>query len=251
MVRLAWAAAVVLALTGQIWAAGYGSVEGQVIIDGDVPVVAPLVKKGDASVKDAATCAVADIPNDARAFDPESKGVANVVVFLRKAPANIHPDLKSSGTKEVIFDQKNCRFLPHMLVVRTDQTVICKSDDDVSHNVHTNPVGSNKAENFMVLPNDRKGTPVTLTAPEVLPMKVQCDIHPWMVAWWVVVDHPYAAVTDKQGRFKIENLPEGEHEFRVWHEDVGYIDRKLSVKVKAGETTTVKPVKVEPKAFNK
>ncbi len=250
MVRFAWTAAIALALGGQAWAAGYGSIEGQVILDGDVPAAVPLVKKGDSTVKDAAACAVVDIPNDARAFDPETKGIANVFVYMRRAPSDIHPDLKASATKEVVFDQKNCRFLPHALIVRTDQVVVCKSDDDVSHNVHTNPF-ANPAENFIVLPKDRKGTPVAVPKPESLPVKVQCDIHPWMIAWWVVLDHPYAAITDKDGKFKIENLPEGEHEFRVWHEDAGYIDRKLVVKVKAGETTTVKKLEVPLKSFDK
>jgi len=250
MVRFAWSAAVVLALGSSAWAAGYGSLEGQVVLDGDVPAIAPLVKKGDGTVKDAAACAIGDIPNEARAIDPETKGIANVVVFLRKAPKDIHPDLKDSTVKEVIFDQQQCRFIPHTLVVRTDQKVICKSDDDVSHNVHSNPF-LNTAENFIVLPKDRKGVAVAMPKAETLPVKVQCDIHPWMIAWWVVVDHPYVAVTDAQGKFKIENLPEGEHEFRVWHEDAGYVERKLMVNVKEGETTKLKTIKVAPKDLDK
>ncbi|HWL08161.1 MAG TPA: hypothetical protein VNQ76_07150 [Planctomicrobium sp.] len=250
MVRFAWAAAIALALGNSAWAAGYGSLEGQVILNGDVPAAVPVVKKGDATVKDATTCSIDDIPNDARLFDPETKGIGNVFIYMRRAPKDIHPDLKNSVEKEVVFDQKNCRFIPNSLIVRTDQVVRCISDDDVSHNVHTNPF-ANVAENFIVLPKDRKGAAVAVPKAEALPVKVQCDIHPWMVAWWVVVDHPYAAVTGKDGKFKIENLPEGEHEFRVWHPDAGYIDRKLMVKVKDGETTTVKTMEVPLKSFEK
>lgn len=229
-------------------AAGWGSVEGQVVLDGAVPTVAPLVRKGDATVKDAAVCAAKDIVNDGMLFDAETKGVANVFVFMRKAPAQIHPDLKVSKEKQVVFDQTNCRFTPHCLIVRNDQTVLCKSSDAVAHNVHTNPF-SNTPANFIVQPNDAKGIEVKLPQVERLPVKVVCDIHPWMLAWWVVIDHPYAAITDAKGNFKIENLPEGEHEFQVWHAKTGYIDRKLMVSIKADKTTAQKPVKVKLDQF--
>lgn len=32
------------------------------------------------------------------------------------------------------------------------------------------------------------------------------------------------AITDKDGKFVIENLPVGKHEFRVWHELRGALD---------------------------
>jgi hypothetical protein len=66
-------------------------------------------------------------------------------------------------------------------------------------------------------------------------MKVGCDIHPYMTAWWVVLDHPYVAVTDSEGKFEIKGLPAGKHEFIVWHERAGYINRKWELTVKAGD----------------
>ena len=44
--------------------------------------------------------------------------------------------------------------------------------------------------------------------PEVM-VGLRCDIHPWMSAWVGVLDHPYFAVTDAEGKFEIENLPAG------------------------------------------
>lgn len=230
-------------------AAGWGSVEGQFILEGDVPDVPPLVREGDPTVKDAAVCAAEPVPNDAMAFNPESKGIGNIVVFMRRAP-EVHPDLKSSPEKEVVFDQKGCRYLPHVLIVRTDQNVVCKSSDSVSHNVHTQPF-ANTSQNFIVNPNDQTGVQVQMPIAESIPVQVKCDIHPHMQAWWIVVNHPYAAVTDKDGKFKIENLPEGDHEFIVWHELAGYINRKFKVSVKDGETTKVEAVEVPLASFKK
>lgn len=236
-----------LAMVSPTFAAGWGHIEGQFVLDGAVPEVPPLVKKGDATVKDAEVCAAEAVPNDGMLFDKETGGIANVVIYMRKAPS-VHPDLKAPAEKEVVFDQKNCRFIPNTLVIHNKQTVVCKNSDGASHNVHTNPFVNTPA-NFLVSANDTKGVEVKMPVPESLPVKVVCDIHPWMLGWWVVVDHPYAAVTDAQGKFKIENLPEGEMEFRVWHPKTGYIDRKWKVTVKDGETTTVKPVKVSLSDF--
>ena len=60
---------------------------------------------------------------------------------------------------------------------------------------------------------------------------------------------PRAAVTDAKGNFSIDKLPAGKHEFRIWHEKVGYIERKYSVTVKAGDETKLDVVKVAPSKF--
>lgn len=240
--------ALVLAPTSSLLAAGWGSVEGQFVLDGDIPNLPPKVKKGDSTAKDAAVCAAQDVPDESLVVDEETKGIQHILIYLRRAP-EIHPDLKSSAEEKVVFDQDNCRFMPHTMLVRTDQVVTCKSSDSVAHNVHTSPF-ANAPSNFIVQPNDETGMDVKMPIPEsIAPVKVTCDIHPWMIAWWLVLDHPYMAITDSYGKFKIENLPEGTHEFRVWQEKAGYIDRKFSVTIKDGEVTKLDPVKVPVSAF--
>lgn len=218
--------------------AQWGTIKGKVTVTGDFAALKPLVRKGDASVKDPAVCSKEEVPDESVIIDPATKGIANVVIWLGKKPAKIHPSLTKSKDKEVVFDQRNCQFLPHVLVVRTDQQVRVLSDDAVAHNTHTYPL-KNKQENFIVAANDRKGVAVpSVNLEERLPAKVGCDIHPWMQAWWVILDHPYVAVTDSKGAFEIADLPEGELEFRVWQEKAGYVvDKYLKVTVKAGENT--------------
>ncbi|MFO1022614.1 MAG: carboxypeptidase regulatory-like domain-containing protein [Planctomycetales bacterium] len=224
------------------YAAETGTISGQIVLDGDVPEMPPLVKKGDATAKDPAVCAAADVPDDALVVNPKNKGIANVFVFLGKAPKDMPAALKKSKDKEVVFDQKGCRFLPHALMVRTDQTVLVKSSDSVSHNTHTFPL-RNSATNTTINPNDQTGVPFKMPSMERVPVQVKCDIHPWMKAYWLVLDHPYGAVTDEDGKFKIEGLPEGKHEFMIWQEKPGFINRKYEVTVKAGDNE-LEPVKV-------
>lgn len=63
-------------------------------------------------------------------------------------------------------------------------------------------------------------------------MTVECNIHPWMKAVWLVIDHPYGATTNANGEFKIEKLPAGDYEFAVWHERAGYLNK---ASIKSGE----------------
>jgi hypothetical protein len=84
---------------------------------------------------------------------------------------------------------------------------------------------------------------------ERLPVQIGCDIHPWMRAWVVVVDHPYVAVTAEDGTFSIKDLPVGEHQFRIWHERVGSIEKSLTVLVKDNADTAVPSIKVPIKAL--
>lgn len=221
--------------------AQWGNVDGQFLFDGDLPQLPLIVKQGDTSVKDAAVCSADSIPDESLVVNSTNKGVANVFIFLRKAE-KVHPDLKASQNKEVHFDQKNCRFLPHALIVRTDQVVVCLSDDGVPHNTHTFPA-RNTGENFVIQPNDRKGNTIRVKLMEATPFDVRCDIHSWMSAKWLVVDHPYAAMTDVDGKFKIEKLPVGQHKFRVWQERAGFIEREWAVDVKEG-SNSIAPVKL-------
>tara|TARA_R110002111_G_scaffold256979_2_gene324621 strand:+ start:111759 stop:112532 length:774 start_codon:yes stop_codon:yes gene_type:complete len=228
-------------------AEGWGSVTGQFVFDGPVPKPVIQRTKGDPSVKDSAVCAAEDHFNKDLVINPENKGIQNVFMYMRKAN-DIHPDLKESKEKSVVFDQKGCTFYPHSLIVRTDQKVLVKSDDPVAHNTHTFPI-KNQAVNFILAPNDREGKEVANVIPEILPMQVKCDIHPWMTAYWFVTDHPYAVVSDKDGKFIIEKLPEGKNDFRIWHEKVGYVERKFTVDIKPGETLDLGEIKISPSKF--
>jgi hypothetical protein len=59
---------------------------------------------------------------------------------------------------------------------------------------------------------------------ERVPSKVACNIHPWMSGYLVVRENPYFAVSDKDGKLTIKNVPAGKWTFQFWHEKSGYID---------------------------
>lgn len=233
------------AVAGQVRAADeWGAVQGQIKFKGEVPP--PTVAT---ATKDQQVCGNT-VPTDELVVDPSTKGIANVFVWVAKAPSKIKPDLKQPKDPVLKFDQKMCRFTPHTLVVRVGQQVDVVSSDPVAHNTHTNPF-RNQPANFILAPNDQVGVKVPLKVAERLPVKINCDIHPWMIAWWLVIDHPYGTVTDAQGNFKIEGLPPGKHNLTIWQEKAGYLDKTFSITVEPGKTVELKPLEYDAAKFKK
>lgn len=209
-------------------AGGVGTLKGRVIVDGSIGPLPDLFAKG-AATKDPSVCGAEAIPDESILV--KDGGLANVFIYLEKAP---------KGTKspdpmgDVKFDQKTCIFLPHALIVRTKQVITVLNDDAAAHNTHTYPK-KNATFNSVVQPNDRNGVPLKYDQTEKEPVSVGCDIHPWMQAYHLPLDHAFAAVSQADGSFVIENLPAGKHEFKVWHEVGRMLEKSYSVTVQPGD----------------
>jgi plastocyanin len=160
-------------------------------------------------------------------------GLADVVVYLEGVPA------KSTGATAppVVLDQKGCLYVPQILALQTGQKLIVKNSDPVLHNVHTEPADGSGNTSF----NQAQlagGSDLTLTfdKPE-LSLKVKCDVHNWMFAWVNVFDNPCFAVSDKNGMFKIANVPPGKYKLHAEHHKAGKLVQE--VEVTDGEPTKV------------
>ncbi len=67
---------------------------------------------------------------------------------------------------------------------------------------------------------------------------MQCGFHAYMESWGLVMDHPYYAVTDQEGHFKIGDIPPGTYKVVVWHPMIrGGSGEEYEVTIKSKETT--------------
>ena len=191
--------------------AQWGTLKGKFVLDGDAPkLVNPDVNK------DVEVCGKHMLVNEELLVDA-NKGIANVVVYVRTKGVQVHPDVAAAATKPVVYDNKGCRFEPHVLAVTIGQPLVIRNSDPVGHNSNGSPPGdtpfnplipANGGEfEYKFKRGQQKGVPVT------------CSIHPWMKGYVLPRDNPYVAVTNDKGEFEIKNLPAGEElEIQLWHE---------------------------------
>lgn len=146
---------------------------------------------------------------------------------------------KSTGASAppASIDQKGCEYVPQILAVQTGQKVVVKNSDPVLHNVDIQPAASsgNQGANQAQMPNG-PDLNFSFAKPELF-LKFKCDVHPWMFAWVSVFDHPYFAVSGKDGTFKIANVPPGKYKVQAAHRKAGTVTQE--VEVKEGEPAKV------------
>jgi hypothetical protein len=143
-----------------------------------------------------------------------NKGLGNVFIMLKGIKAK--PDAEQAPP--VILDQVKCEYKPYVFAVQINQKIVVKNSDPLAHTVHPRPArtdAGNKESNMMQM---QAGPDITFSfpAPEVFLM-FTCDIHRWMFAFACVVDHPYFAVTDNDGKYTIKNVPDGKYTIEVYH----------------------------------
>ena len=150
-------------------------------------------------------------------------GLADVVVYLKEAPAG-----GAAKTQPVTLDQKGCQYEPYVFAVQVNEPIVVKNSDPVLHNVHTRPtVAGNKEQNLAQMPGS-KDLEFKFPAAEQF-MRIECNVHPYMVSYLSVFDNPYFAVTDKDGNFTIKNVPKGSYTVEVAHRRAGKAEQKVTV----------------------
>jgi hypothetical protein len=217
------------AAAADVEVAGYGTLRGRVVLEGSVSVPGPITP-----TKDAFCIAQAPIPND-RIQTGADGGLANVFIYLPNAPGGTR---QPESVEPIKFDQVNCRFVPHCMTMQTGQTILVLNDDETLHNTHTNPQRQ-PAFNQGVAPKERNGVPLVYSRSERIPVSVICDIHPWMLAFHMPLDHPYNVITAEDGSFEIADLPAGTHQFTIWHEVPGVINNRYAVEIPVDGTAEV------------
>jgi hypothetical protein len=169
-------------------------------------------------------------------------GVANTVVFLKEISSGKAMDIPEGRR---FLDQKRCEYEPHILLVPQETALQMKSSDPVLHTVHMDGAAT------FNLPFPFENRVTTRTMPNVGLVNLKCNGgHVWMNAELLVVPHPYYAVTDEEGKFKLTGVPPGEYQLVAWHEGWELLRQEGSFDVLT-ERRVARPVFSEPRTWEK
>jgi plastocyanin len=223
---------------GSVLAADTGSITGKVTLKGGQAAAAERKAIDMAAVKECA-----DMHKEKKAgYETEvvSKegGIRYVMVWIKDG---LGEKKFTAPAEPVELDQEGCVYKPHAFGMMAGQKLLIKNTDPTLHNVHALPKKNEEFNN----PQPAKGAPIEKTfARTEEPFLVKCDVHPWMGAYCGVFDHPFFAVTDKDGNFTIKDVPPGEYTIKIWHEV--YPPKEVKVSVKTGDTAKA-DAELEPK----
>ena len=207
MVLKALAAAIALALAcadARVVAQATGGIRGRL----DIRKLAnPIERRPDAA---APAAGPRDLPDLRRG-----------VVYLETAPRSAF-DERDPG--RAVMDQRNERFVPHVLAVMVGTVVDFPNSDLIYHNVFS----LSRAKRFDLgryAAGKSKGVRMDRTGV----VRVFCDIHSHMSAFVLVFNHPFFDVTDVEGRFELPALPSGSYTVVGWYEGEARITRSVVV----------------------
>lgn len=189
--------------------AGAGSVLGEVVFRGDPPAPATVEV-----LKDHEACGTT-VPADALVVDPATRGVPHTVVSVEGLAS------PPAVGREARLENRRCRFVPRVLAVQVGTELLVANADPVLHNLRA--WLDRRAVLNVVQPTQGQVTERTIKRTGA--MTLTCDTHPHMAGAIVTFEHPFFAVTDGAGRFRIDGVPPGTYTVRAWHEGWRIVQR--------------------------
>ncbi|MFQ5738183.1 MAG: methylamine utilization protein [Acidobacteriota bacterium] len=153
----------------------------------------------------------------------------NVVVYLTG------PQVRSPQPPKgpVVLDQRNLRFVPHVLPIVRGTAVLFPNSDQIRHNVFS--ASPARMFNLGIYPSGARRT-VIFNKPGVV--ELLCTVHPEMSAYVLILETPYFSATDARGTFRIAGIEPGTYTLGFWCEHNGTLTR--TIKVRKGETLPVR-----------
>lgn len=144
-------------------------------------------------------------------------------------------DGTSEAAGAAAIEQREKRFVPHVVAIHKGDAVAFPNADPVFHNVFSVSAG-----NEFDLGLYRKGAAraVRFRTPGLV--RVYCNIHPEMAAYVRVLDGSAFAMTGPDGSFRIAGVAPGTRSVRVWHERGG--EKELEVELVSGRVRTLNTV---------
>jgi len=200
--------------------AGGATVSGKVALAGAAPAMENLKMDADNYCKSNHPDAV-----KSQEVVANNGGVQWALVYVKSGlPATATYPVP---TEPVTLDQQGCMYTPHVFGVRAGQKVKIVNSDATLHNIH--PMPAVNAQFNIGMPLKGMTQEKMFDKAELPPFHIKCDVHKWMSSYCGVFAHPFFAVTDASGNYKLTGLPPGTYVIESWQEKFGPQDQTVTV----------------------
>jgi hypothetical protein len=165
---------------------------------------------------------------------PPNRQFGNTIVWIADAKTGKPLPME----KRVEISSDNCLLDPRVQAVTVGTTVNVINVDKVLHKLIFTKFGTR--DTLTITPFFNVGQIVATERLAKTPgmVEVRCVQHPWEHGYIAVFDHPYFAVTEDNGTFKIDSLAPGTYKLMMWHEGLAK-PVEQQVQVAAGGVATI------------
>jgi plastocyanin len=191
-----------------------GEISGKVILKGEVPVMQPRKV-----IRDLQVCGET-VTDDTFFVNPSTHALQNVVISIEGiSRGKTHPH------STVLLDNFKCHFKPRTIAAMVGDSYEVRNSDPVLHNTHL------RQDDITILnvamPPSGKNIKKPLSQAGMI--TVNCDAHAFMKGNILVFDHPYYAVTDAEGSYRITDIPPGKYKVKIWHDGTTAKEKEVTV----------------------
>jgi len=200
--------------------AGGATISGKVTLAGTAPVMATLKMDADNYCK-----TEHPTPVKSQEVVDNNGNLQWALVYVKSGlPAGASYPVPA---EPVTLDQQGCMYTPHVFGVRAGQKVKIVNSDATLHNIH--PLPAVNAQFNIGMPIKGMTQEKVFDKPELPPFHIKCDVHKWMSSYCGVFSHPFFAVTDQDGNYKLTGLPAGTYVIEAWQEKYGPQDQTVTI----------------------
>jgi plastocyanin len=197
-----------------------GSIKGVITLDGTAPANQVIKMNADPVCMREAK---GEQKQETYMVGSDGKSLANVFVYIKDGLGNYTFDVPTTPAQ---IDQKECRYHPHVFGMMVGQPLEIVNSDPTLHNIHAMPKSNAEFNNGQPIQGMKMNH--TFTQKEVM-VPFKCDVHGWMNAYVGVLDHPYFATTDADGKFTLKDVPPGTYTIEAWHEKMGPMTQSVTI----------------------
>jgi len=197
-----------------------GSISGVISVSGPIPKLPKREIKKDPKV-----CGTTARESE-QLLVSSGGGLKNAIVIIQGVKRG---KAVPASLQDVQIDQKNCEYAPHVMVMPVNGEIAVRNSDPLLHNIHF----YQNDDSLFNIAQPNQGQVDKHKLDKAGMVYAECDVHGWMQGHVAVVDNPYFAITDENGKFNIADVPPGTYKVRVWHEYLGDKTSDMTVNAKS------------------